>query len=302
MQARSIFRDRYGISLAMWTGRMLPRPVTKWVGLWLADRIASRRRFSMSRAVRANQWVVRGEHISGSELDGAVREVLRESAVGLLDLYHALHRPEELMHLAPRTPEMDGLIERSQIRRNPAIVVISHSSSFDLLLLAHSLRGLSGQVLTYAQPTDAYQIQNEIRSSGGPGLEVTPIGQHALRLAIENLRAGGVVYTGVDRPEDSSKMQLSFFGRPAWLPVGHVRLAMKVGVPIIVASMLHLEDGTYKVLLSDPIPMEKGQAPGQAIQENAQKVLEVLSNFIRQAPGQWMMFYPVWPEALEQMP
>ncbi len=255
----------------------------------------------MARAVRANQWVVRGGQLSRSELDCAVREVFEQSAIGFADLYHAFHRPEELMQLAPRTPEMDALIERSCSRKNPAIVVISHSSSFDLLLLAHSMRGLSGQVLTYAQPTGAYQIQNEIRSSGNSELLITPISYHALRLAIENLDQGGVVFTGVDRPEDSNKMQLSFFDRQAWLPVGHVRLALKVGVPIIVASMIHLEDGTYKVLLSDPIPMQNQPDALLAVKVNAQKVLDVLSNFIRQAPGQWMMFYPVWPDALEQM-
>ena len=298
----SIFTSNIGVRAALLAGGALPASFTRKLGTWAADRLASRKSSPMVRAVRANQWVVRGERLSTLELEQAVRDVFRQSAVGLADLYHAFRRPEELLRLAPRFPEMDALIRRSQEKKNPAVVVISHSSNFDLFLLAHSMRGLAGQVLTYAQPTGGYQIQNEIRAAHSSSIQVTPINQRALRMAIENLRHGGTVYTGVDRPEDTNGMELSFFGRSAWLPVGHVRLAMKVGVPIIVIAVFHSPDGFYRALISEPLAMEVNRDPRLAIKQNAQQVLDVLSGFILRAPEQWLMFYPVWPEALKQMP
>jgi predicted LPLAT superfamily acyltransferase len=35
---------------------------------------------------------------------------------------------------------------------------------------------------------------------------------------------------------------------------------------------------------------------------NTEMVLKVAEGYIRQAPYQWAMFYPVWPEALNEMP
>jgi lauroyl/myristoyl acyltransferase len=61
-------------------------------------------------------------------------------------------------------------------------------------------------------------------------------------------------------------------------------------------------DGLFRVLASDPIPMDHHSDKIAAITHNAEKVLKVAEGFIEQAPYQWVMFYPVWPSALEMMP
>jgi KDO2-lipid IV(A) lauroyltransferase len=38
------------------------------------------------------------------------------------------------------------------------------------------------------------------------------------------------------------------------------------------------------------------------IVQNAENVLKVAEGFIRQAPGQWEMTFPVWPEAMNEVP
>jgi hypothetical protein len=35
---------------------------------------------------------------------------------------------------------------------------------------------------------------------------------------------------------------------------------------------------------------------------NAEAVLEVVSDAIRKVPDQWAMYYPVWPDALQEIP
>ncbi len=135
-----------------------------------------------------------------------------------------------------------------------------------------------------------------------PDIQITPINPHSLRIAFEHLHHGETIYTGVDRPEESSPLALSFFGRPAYLPLGHVRLAMKTKVPIIVVTATHSSDGLYRARISTPIAMETRADPHTAIIENAQRVLDVLAGYIQRDPGNWLMFYPVWPEALGQMP
>lgn len=302
MAPGSLFTSKFGVETALFLGQVLPRPVLQRLGTRIADGIASRRNSPMVRAVRANQWMAHGRNLDSSKLDRAVRDVFRQSAINTVDLYHALSRPHELLELGPRTPGLDSLIERSQSGKTGAVVCISHSSNFDLILIAQGLRGLAGQVLTYAQPTSGYEVQNRIRASLDTKITATPISPHSLREALHRLRNGGIVYTGVDRPEDTSKMQLDFFGEPAWMPVGHVRLAVKAGVPIILVTCVREQDGRYRAWVSDPIPMKDCEDADRTIRENAQNVLNVLSEYISRAPEQWLMFYPVWPAALEQMP
>lgn len=108
--------------------------------------------------------------------------------------------------------------------------------------------------------------------------------------------------TGLDRPVPVVKHRPRFFGRPASLPVHHVYLALKTHAPIYVVATTMGADGTYRLLVSDPISMCPYPDRKMEMIMNAETVLRVAEGFIRQAPRQWAMTFPVWPEALEQVP
>ena len=61
-------------------------------------------------------------------------------------------------------------------------------------------------------------------------------------------------------------------------------------------------DGKYHFHLSEPMPIQQYDSRSNTIKKNAEALLEVIAHTIRQAPDQWLMFHPVWPEALEEMP
>ncbi len=144
-----------------------------------------------------------------------------------------------------------------------------------------------------------YEWQNELRKSAG--IEVVPTTHSTMRLAAQRLREGGIVMTAVDRPIEGSNTKPRFFGRPAPLPVHHVLLALKEDVPIMVATAILQPNGIYDILTSDPIEMRRGSNRRATLIENAEVVLAQVEEFIRLAPPQWSMFYPVWPEALDEL-
>ena len=271
-----------------------------WFGNLVADWFSRRKNSTMARVVRANQWVIRGEQSSPEELDWAVKSVFRHAARCYYDLYHNLNNPEALNRLAPPTPKEEWIINRSQEDGEGMMVVGPHLSGFDLVLLALAHRGLRGQGLSPTQPPGGYEIQNRYRAS--TGIELTPINRSSLHQAIKYMKNGGLAFTGIDRPVDGDKSQLQFFGRPSQLPTGPVRLAMKAQVPVMIVAAQHRSDGLYHLLASDPIPMEKYRDRTTAVRRNAEAVLSVLEDFIQGAPEQWLMFFPVWPQAVEEVP
>jgi KDO2-lipid IV(A) lauroyltransferase len=99
-----------------------------------------------------------------------------------------------------------------------------------------------------------------------------------------------------------SKYCPRFFGRPASMPVLHILLALKTNAPVVVTAAIMRPDGIYQFFASDFIAMQPHSDRHTEILLNAERVLSVAEGFIRQAPQQWAMFYPVWPEALEEMP
>lgn len=301
MDIQKISQSRYGVGFALLLGRLLPPKLGYFVGNRIADFVATRKASPMIQAIRANQWVVQGEHLTSPELDQAVRMVLRHAARCAVDLYHTLTDPEKIKALSPPTPMAIELIRKSRTREQGYFIVAPHLSNFDLVFLANGFRGLQGMVLTYGQPTSGYDMQNRIREK--TGLDITPVrGEETHQLAIERLKNNEFVITAVDRPIRRKPHRLTFFGRPSPLPAGHIRMALAANVPIIVAAARMNPSGIYELLTSDPIEMIHFDDPDKAIRVNAEKVLKVMEDFIRQAPTQWLMYYPVWPEVLDLMP
>jgi KDO2-lipid IV(A) lauroyltransferase len=112
------------------------------------------------------------------------------------------------------------------------------------------------------------------------------------------------VITAVDRPlpdPEDAKYPSHFFGRKAAMPVFYIRLALKHHLPITVLGGCRRSDGRYCVWASDPIPLRHYADLVEETVLNTETILRSVADVIRQAPEQWAMFYPVWPEALVEV-
>jgi lauroyl/myristoyl acyltransferase len=156
-------------------------------------------------------------------------------------------------------------------------------------------QGMQPLVLTIPDPQGGRRVEFEKRRQTGMNLVPASIG--ALRSAISHLKRGGIVLTGIDRPVPDPKDCPRFFGRPAALPIHHAFLAAKAGVPVQIVVTQLQADRKYHVLCSEPIELEGGTAL-----QNAEKVLSIAEDFIRQAPAQWSVPLAVWPEAVGLAP
>jgi lauroyl/myristoyl acyltransferase len=297
---QDVINGLFGVSLAYGLAQALPPRLGHWTATRLGGAIGRLKNTSQAQAVRANQWVVSGGKLSGAELDSATRAVFRSTGRCQYDYYHHLHRPEKILKLVEFNPAFEECIQRSQEGRESQLLVIPHFSNFDLVGRAAALKGMRYLALSYPQPQSGYQRQNEIRNF--MGLEVTPISNESLRQAAQRLRGGGTVLTGADRPLKEGKYRPQFFGRAANLPTSYVRLALKEKAAVIVVSGISLPDGRYQAWASEPVRMEAKDDLAAETLRNTEAVLEVIEDLIRQAPQQWSMFYPVWPEATFEIP
>jgi phosphatidylinositol dimannoside acyltransferase len=292
--------SRLVIGLGLVAARLVGPRVGYPASRLIADRVAKRRGLAWVRALRANQWVITGQCLTGRELDLAALAVLRHQAHCLFDLYHYRRDPAGLQALAPLTDQISALIERSRSRWGGALVVIPHLSNFDVAFIAQAHRGLQAQMLTLAQPSGGYRAQNRLRDM--PGFDITSVNEESVRKAVTRLKEGGIVVTGIDRPVEGKTRELTFFGHSCYLPAGHIRMALAAKVPVIPAAVAMEPSGRYRLVVGEPIPMCPDGETVACIRGNAEAVLEVIADFIRKAPKQWLMYYPVWPQALDACP
>jgi KDO2-lipid IV(A) lauroyltransferase len=155
-------------------------------------------------------------------------------------------------------------------------------------------------VLTIANPQGGRQMEYEIRKR--TGMNLVPASLASMRQAATHLQHGGLVVTGMDRPISEPRIRPRFFGRPAALPMHPIYLALKAGVPLRVLYVTLQADRKYYVRSSELIEMERH--PDREIEslQNTETVLSIAEKFIRQAPGQWSVALPVWPDLMSLVP
>jgi KDO2-lipid IV(A) lauroyltransferase len=266
----------------------------------VADFLARRKGSQLIQAIRANQWVIRGECLDGAALDHAVRETLHHSARCVFDLYHYMHDSDGAGELIVLEPSFQEISRRPEFDRRGLMIIGLHLSNFDLVLQRVAAGGMKLMAVTIPNPQGGRQLEYEIRRR--TGINMLPASVSAFRQALKHLQAGGTVLTGIDRPIPDPQPLPRFFGRPAAVPVHSIFLATKARVPVMITMTSFQQDGKYHVCASEPLEMDPGSDAETALLRNAEKVLRVAEGYIRRAPQQWSVPLPVWPDIMNCVP
>jgi len=291
----------------MWLGRNMPRRVGSAIVKLAVPWIARRRQSALVRGIRVNQSVARGLPLDAPELDQAVRQVLYNAGRGYYEVYHRLGQGREAVQEAVTfSPEMFTCLQQAQDQGRGVLFIGPHIGNLDLGLLAFAAHGLSMQAITYAAPPGGYQLQNKMRADAG--YIVTPADGRAVKMALRRLRDGGIVVTGMDRPLSPAEQgkPVQFFGLPAPLPTGYIRLALSTNAQLHMIQVEPTGGGTYSadvvsaysVSTSPPIELIRTNNRKKDTILNTERALSMAEEIIRARPEEWMMFHPVWPQLL----
>ncbi len=297
---QKIINSSFSINIASWLGRVIPPKLGYRLANMIADYISSHPDWKLVQATRSNQWVVLGEPESEALLDKAVRDVFRNTAHSIYELYHHIQDLEALRHRIEFSSDVESFLNRPTYDRRGLIVVGLHMSNFDFVLQAVCREGLHALVLTLPELVGGHKEQFLMRRKSG--MQLLPANIKTLRQSIEHLKAGGMVVTGIDRPDQSSEYHPKFFNRPTHLPVHHVYLALKADVPVVVGTTIQQKDARYHLHFSEPIEMIHKSNRREEIIYNTERVLKVAESYINMSPQQWSMTLPVWFDIQDQIP
>lgn len=292
---KSLLGHQRTIRLGILLAQRLPYRAGRGLARLVADTIV-RFRPQMYWNVYANFRQVL-ETSSEGEIRRTVRRAFRHAAYSYHEHFRALSMsPRELAGVLEIPQSFWEVVAESRERGQGVMMVTGHLSNFDLAALSMTVRGVRLQALSLPDPPPGFQFLNRLRVESG--VEVTPITERAIREAVRRLREGGMAFTGVDYPTGPGREPLLFFGRPALLPTGHVRLAMMTGARLLVVRVRYSRGDGYALQVAPPVPLSDTGNKRKDVQITAERVLAILEGWIRETPEQWLMFLPVWPELL----
>ncbi len=298
-QALMRFQDFFSTRLVTRIGLFLAKHMPRRVGYGSAQMTAhmiARRKPEVYWTVRGNLRQIIGWDADKSVLDEMTHQVFAHAGQTYYDFFHAIGQPPEILAQAVHIPESLFMHINSGMAQGRGVLLLGmHMSNFDLVMLTFGAHGLPSQVLTVADPQAGFYVLNRLRVKAG--FEVTPITPESLRAAVRRLRNGGLVITAGDRPVLEDRELITFFGRPAYLPLGPARLAMMSEATVLMGGCHYDSHDGYVLHITGPIEMVRTGDWRRDILANTRRLSTILEGYVRAHPEQWMMFYPLWPEA-----
>jgi KDO2-lipid IV(A) lauroyltransferase len=301
MNLQNFFNSAEALRVGLWLGRHVPLRVGHALADGLTAALARRRDAALYRTLFANLQVALGPEAATDVVHHTAGRVLRNTGRTYFSFYRAFAKgPQAVIDAVDIQPQVFAYLDEIQHQGRGALIVGSHLSGFDMGAFAFAFRGYHIAALAFANPTSGYDMQNEMRQAAG--IEWLPIDVSVLRKAITALRGGALIVTGVDRPDPFGGGELMpFFGRPARLPVGHVRLALQTHSPIAIVVPEYVpQQDRIRVSIAALMEMEEVGSRQENVMHNARRVLTIIERAILAHPDQWQMFYPVWEERLTE--
>jgi lauroyl/myristoyl acyltransferase len=222
------------------------------------------------------------------------REAFRTQSANYLDLFRLPHLSLDDVE---RMVDFHGWerLEAALEGGRGAILATGHLGSIDMVAQVARARGVAVTIpIEPIEPPALLALVTGLRSTHG--LRLVPVDRGALRAVAAALRAGGVAGFAIDRDVQGSAQRIGLFGRPARLSPAPAVLALRTGAPIVLARTARLPGGRLAAWLEEPI------APIGTAAELMARLAGWLEDAIREAPGQWVMFEPLFDEERASRP
>ena len=206
---------------------------------------------------------------------------------------------DKLFDFDPDSPE-PGRVEVSGIEifrrlrdeKRPHIFFTAHLGNFEFLPIAAATFGL-GVTSLFRPPNNPYiadYIYKTRRSTMG-GLLASRSGA-ALQLA-RVLEEGGNIGALVDQ-KFMGGVRTHFFGRECNTSPLVPKLARHYNCDVYPARCIRLPGGRFRLEISDRLDLPRDESGAVDVQRMTQLLNDVVEEWVRADPGQWMWFHKRW--------
>jgi KDO2-lipid IV(A) lauroyltransferase len=220
----------------------------------------------------------------------AARRAFRNYAKYLVDMMRIGELTMEQSRDLVRFPNLE-ILDEARADGAGVLLCTVHVGGMDLIGAALKAHGESLHVVaddtTYGRLYDHLAEARERQ-------DMHLIGWRNLRGLFRALRDGHNLVLFCDGGFRRGDVPVEFCGEPTTFPAGPATLAAKTGSPMLPVAAQRMPDERF---MGVGLPLVRCASTDPAeIQRATQQVADELASVIRDDPGQWYMFRPVWPQ------
>jgi KDO2-lipid IV(A) lauroyltransferase len=191
--------------------------------------------------------------------------------------------------------EVEGLENlKKALEKNKGVLLFgAHFGNWELSVIAISL--LLKPVVVIYRPLDSSILDDLValvRSSTGN----TPVPkERAMRQMLRSLKKNEILGILLDQNVAWQEgVFVDFFGRPACTTNGLALLALHTEAPVIPGYIVRLENGRYRLVLTDEMEVIRTGDEDADILINTQNFTRFIEDTVREYPDQWLWIHQRW--------
>lgn len=270
---------------------MLPHGVSLRMGAFMGKLLwaLSKKRVDKAeiRAVQAlgtgvtnARRIVRGSYIN---LGRSIAEIFRMPKINRLDDLISFHGEDNL--------------EKAINRGKGVIFLTSHFGNWELLAAYVASKGYPMNAIG-AQQRDPRITDLIIETREKLGVHTISKGFN-LKSAIQCLKRGEILGVLIDQDVRDKGVIVPFMGLPASTPYGPVKIAHKLGSPVLPVFIVRKDDHIHHdIYILPPLEDPEGNPFGEDVEGSTRICNDVLSEWITSHPDHWLWLYPRWASTL----
>lgn len=250
--------------------------------------------------IRDNMHHVMGSEARAERIEEVVRGVYGNMLRNYLDLFRIPRlTPAEFQRRVEVIGFEDGMAALAEGRG--LIGGSAHLGNPDTVGQALAVKGYPIlAVMEHVHPESLFNYLRNLRETFGNRYIAV---DGPLRPLLRQLKQGGVIALALDRDPTGSGTVVNFFGTPARLPDGAVRLALRTEAPLVLGFCRRIDEPLwhYQVHLHRiHLPVDDGDR--DAVRRGVEYVASYLADAILETPEQWVMSVPIWQQRADPKP
>ncbi len=188
---------------------------------------------------------------------------------------------------------LDGVLDRGR----GAVVAVGHLGNWDA---AGAWVAATGRTLVAVaevlRPRRMFDFF--VRHRSMLGMKIYPAAPGVTEQLIAEVESGSVVAILADRDLKGTGPEVEFFGETTTLPPGAASVALRAGVPLLVAGVYGVRraDGRpgWIADISEPIELPKSNSK-RAVEDLTRAMGKKMEDLVAKSPEEWHVFQPFWP-------
>jgi lauroyl/myristoyl acyltransferase len=284
----------WGFKIAYWSAPKAPR----WLGYCLAA-LGGEAYFWLnpahSRKAIENYAVILADDVAALRVRLAARRSFRNYAKSLFDFFRQAATDPDAIEADTVVTGFENL-DAALTQGRGAVFITPHFGNWDNAGCLLAARGYP--TVTVADRFSPPELDRLVQATRErTGLGIIPPDNGSLRKILQTLRRGQVLGILPDGPQPDGGVEVTFFGRPARLPAGPARFALRAKAPLLFGYVGRCPgDYTFFGVVEPAIAFTPSGDEAADIRALTQLWVERLENLLRQYPEQWYMFRQMWPE------